>query len=100
MAPSLHPASYAYAYDQCTNRSRWAHEHGVHGCYPAKDATRLSSAATGGTTAHAYSTACAPQNDAVILKILLMRPRSSAFAERMRGVGHHCTQCNIVAFNR
>ena len=22
MAPSLHPASYAYAYDQCTNRSR------------------------------------------------------------------------------
>ena len=23
MAPSLHPASYAYAYDQCTNRSRW-----------------------------------------------------------------------------
>ena len=24
VAPSLHPASYAYAYDQCTNRSRWA----------------------------------------------------------------------------
>ena len=32
VAPSLHPASYAYAYDQCTNRSRWAHEHsGVRG---------------------------------------------------------------------
>ena len=35
-----------------------------------------------------------------ILKTLLMPPRSSAFAERMRGVGHHCTQCNGVAINR
>ena len=30
MAPSLHPASYAYAYDQCTNRSRCV-QHRVHG---------------------------------------------------------------------
>ena len=40
MAPSLHPASYVYAYDQCTNRSRWAHECGVHGL-PAKNCNAI-----------------------------------------------------------
>ena len=55
---------------------------GVQG-YPAKDTSCLSSAAMGGTTAHAYSTACAPQNDAVILKTLLALPAVS-FAKSPR----------------
>ena len=51
--------------------------------YPAKDATRLSSAAMGGTTERAYGAARSPQNCNAILKTLLALP-AVLFVKRPR----------------